>query len=53
MNRAVASPHTGTATSGAAFAHAPGTAYNLAVGYLRAFVTLLVVAHHSVLAYHP
>ncbi len=23
------------------------------VGYLRAFVTLLVVAHHAVLAYHP
>ena len=26
---------------------------NLAVGYLRAFVTLLVVAHHAVLAYVP
>jgi len=26
---------------------------NLPVGYLRAFVTLLVVAHHAVLAYHP
>ncbi|MEO7688625.1 MAG: acyltransferase [Sphingomonas sp.] len=26
---------------------------NLAVNYLRAFVTLLVVAHHSVLAYMP
>jgi peptidoglycan/LPS O-acetylase OafA/YrhL len=25
----------------------------LAIGYLRAFVTLLVVAHHAVLAYHP
>jgi|SRR5579872_6092179 len=25
--------------------------YNLAVGYLRAFVTVLVVAHHAVLAY--
>src|SRR5262245_33598115 len=24
-----------------------------AIGYLRAFVTLLVVAHHAVLAYHP
>lgn len=26
---------------------------NVAMGYLRAFVTLLVVAHHAVLAYHP
>lgn len=25
--------------------------YNIAIGYLRAFVTVLVVAHHSVLAY--
>jgi len=25
--------------------------YNLAIGYLRAFVTVLVVAHHAVLAY--
>lgn len=24
-----------------------------ALGYLRAFITLLVVAHHAVLAYHP
>jgi peptidoglycan/LPS O-acetylase OafA/YrhL len=27
--------------------------YNLSVGYLRAFVTVLVLAHHAVLAYHP
>lgn len=27
--------------------------YNLSIGYLRAFVTLMVVAHHAVLAYHP
>src|SRR5215475_154172 len=27
--------------------------YNLPVGYLRAFVTVLVLAHHAVLAYHP
>lgn len=26
---------------------------NLAIGYLRAFITLLVLAHHAVLAYHP
>ena len=31
----------------------PGSSYNLAVGYLRAFVTVLVLAHHAVLAYHP
>ena len=24
-----------------------------AVGYVRAFLTLLVVAHHAMLAYHP
>ena len=27
--------------------------YNVSVGYLRAFVTLLVLAHHAALAYHP
>jgi peptidoglycan/LPS O-acetylase OafA/YrhL len=27
--------------------------YNHAIGYLRAFIVALVVAHHSVLAYHP
>jgi hypothetical protein len=27
--------------------------YDTAVGYLRSFITVLVVAHHSVLAYHP
>ena len=25
----------------------------VAISYLRAFVTLLVVAHHAALAYHP
>jgi len=28
-------------------------AYNVSIGYLRAFVTLLVVAHHAALAYIP
>ena len=32
---------------------APRREYNLALGYLRAFLVVLVVAHHSVLAYHP
>ncbi|MBV8551867.1 MAG: acyltransferase [Acidobacteriaceae bacterium] len=27
--------------------------YNLPLGYLRAFVVVLVLAHHAVLAYHP
>jgi peptidoglycan/LPS O-acetylase OafA/YrhL len=27
--------------------------YFRSIGYLRAFITLLVVAHHSALAYHP
>jgi len=31
----------------------PASGYNVSIGYLRAFVTLLVVAHHAVLAYHP
>ena len=26
---------------------------NIPMGYLRAFVTVLVVAHHSLIAYHP
>ena len=33
--------------------HAASGSYNLAVGYLRALVTLLVLAHHAALAYHP
>jgi hypothetical protein len=32
---------------------AEGSAYNLSIGYLRAFITLLVLAHHAALAYHP
>jgi peptidoglycan/LPS O-acetylase OafA/YrhL len=31
----------------------PAVKYNLAIGYLRAFLVALVVAHHAVLAYHP
>ena len=31
----------------------PATSYNLAIGYLRALITVLVLAHHAVLAYHP
>ena len=27
--------------------------YNVAIGYLRALVTVMVLAHHAVLAYHP
>jgi len=27
--------------------------YSIPLGYLRAFITALVVAHHAVLAYHP
>ncbi|MBV9145114.1 MAG: acyltransferase [Acidobacteria bacterium] len=30
---------------------APNTDYNVSVGYLRAFITVLVVAHHAALAY--
>jgi peptidoglycan/LPS O-acetylase OafA/YrhL len=47
-------PETVTATFApppTARATTPG--YDIAIGYLRAFITLLVVAHHAVLAYHP
>ena len=38
----------------AAPAATPQTAkYNYAIGYLRAFIAALVVAHHAALAYHP
>jgi len=30
-----------------------GPGYITSIGYLRAFVTLLVLAHHAALAYHP
>jgi peptidoglycan/LPS O-acetylase OafA/YrhL len=33
--------------------HTTAIQRNLAIGYLRAFITLLVLAHHAVLAYHP
>ena len=32
---------------------APDPQYNVAIGYLRAFIPVLVVAHHAALAYHP
>ena len=34
-------------------AAAPDWQYNVSIGYLRAFITVLVVAHHAALAYHP
>src|ERR1700690_3815245 len=34
-------------------AAAPDSQYNVSLGYLRAFITVLVVAHHAALAYHP
>src|SRR5262245_41391838 len=30
-----------------------GPTFSIALGYLRAFIILLVLAHHAVLAYHP
>ena len=30
---------------------APGAEYNVSIGYLRAFITVLVVAHHAAIAY--
>jgi peptidoglycan/LPS O-acetylase OafA/YrhL len=32
---------------------APAVKYHYAIGYLRAFIVVLVIAHHAVLAYHP
>jgi hypothetical protein len=32
---------------------APEREYNISIGYLRAFITVLVVAHHAALAYAP
>jgi len=32
---------------------APQGQYNVSIGYLRAFITLLVLAHHAMLAYCP
>lgn len=31
----------------------PSPGYNNAIGYLRGFIVVLVVAHHAALAYHP
>jgi len=42
-----------TKNSTAEIAQETAPSYSVAVGYLRAFITLLVVAHHAVLAYHP
>jgi peptidoglycan/LPS O-acetylase OafA/YrhL len=40
-------------TGNMAVSEAPWSARNVPIGYLRAFVTVLVVAHHSLIAYHP
>jgi hypothetical protein len=53
MNSTTVIGETTTATSGVSSTHALAGSYNLAVGYLRAFITLLVLAHHAVLAYSP
>src|SRR5664279_2602120 len=53
MNSASATETLAHANPDATSTHALVGSYNLAVGYLRAFITLLVLAHHSALAYHP
>jgi hypothetical protein len=40
-------------SAGPTLAPAPDSQYNVSIGYLRAFITVLVVAHHAALAYHP
>ena len=47
----MAEPNTASRVCAAASAGAP--TYHPAIGYLRAFLVALVVAHHAVLAYHP
>jgi len=49
MTSTTTTSQTGNAS---AVARVSDGSYNLAIGYLRAFITLLVLAHHSVLAYH-
>lgn len=44
-------PSTSEPKSGARILSKPNTEYNISIGYLRAFITLLVVAHHSAIAY--
>jgi peptidoglycan/LPS O-acetylase OafA/YrhL len=39
--------------AGAVGAAQPAAADQVSVGYLRAFITLLVLAHHAILAYYP
>jgi peptidoglycan/LPS O-acetylase OafA/YrhL len=41
------------ATPAATAAMAPTAKYNHAIGSLRAFIVVLVIAHHAALAYHP
>ena len=53
MNPVTTTASSSTAAPGATATHPASSGYNLAVGYLRAFLTLLVVAHHAALAYHP
>jgi hypothetical protein len=53
MSSVTVSATSGNARAAATSTYALSGNYNLAVGYLRAFITLLVLAHHAVLAYHP
>jgi peptidoglycan/LPS O-acetylase OafA/YrhL len=53
MKSAITTPIPSSSPAGADSTHALSGSYNLSVGYLRAFITLLVIAHHAVLAYHP
>ena len=42
-----------TATLPSSATHPGSSTYNHALGYLRGFLVVLVVAHHAALAYHP
>jgi hypothetical protein len=49
----VSTPEPAVHVQAGELASSPRAADEVAVGYLRAFITVLVLAHHAVLAYHP
>jgi Acyltransferase family len=46
-------PPTRPQASGPVAVNVSNPQYNVSIGYLRAFITVLVVAHHAMLAYYP
>jgi len=46
-------PPTRPQASGPVAVNVSNPQYNVSIGYLRSFITVLVVAHHAMLAYYP